>query len=52
MEPKRITFNLSPEEVKLVAQIKKKLEPRDGVLTNVAVVRKALRAFAVQEEAA
>jgi hypothetical protein len=46
MQLSRITFNLSLDEVALLQKIKAKLEPIDGPLTNVAVIRKAIRALA------
>lgn len=52
MDLTKLSFNLTPDEVALIAKIKAKMEPIDGPLTNVAVVRKALRAYAKVEGAA
>jgi len=42
----KLSFTFSPEDVKVLEKIKKAMAPTHGKLTNIAVIRMALRKLA------
>jgi hypothetical protein len=45
----KLSFAFTEEEMRKINKIKKDLSPKDGPLTNIAVVRKALLAYEVKK---
>jgi hypothetical protein len=43
-ELKKLSFGFNTEDQRLLAALKKKLEPTHGTLSNIAIIRIALRA--------
>lgn len=45
----KLSFGFTPEDMKLLNELKDKLRITEGTLSNIAVVRKALRVLARQK---